>query len=495
MKSIKSNFYDFCNKVPAMTGLFSIAGTFINIEHANQSVKQLSEKLGYKTANELFNHLPDLKNQILAECKRIQNSDQTSRFTFEFHSQNEPVFLTFKFNYFNILNNKNLIPAFVFHIEDTTENKRNIERIDLLENKINSLQKMNNISRVTSGLKHDLKNLFSLINGFSEMIFLKLRPESEEYDLMSHIISTNRQISDILKQISHADKYSNSKKLEEINLNDLIMNTISPLQRTYISNIKFITGFGNIYTISGVPGQLSRVLQNIIFNAADAMPQGGTICISTFNTKIAVRESGELTDCIRIDIEDTGSGMDKDVEMNIFNSFFTTKSEGTGLGLYEVKNIITEHGGEIKVSSKINEGTKFSITLPSSNQSKNDSTENEHGALKKVLLINSGEDNSSYIANSISRMNYSVECVSSMLDAISKLRSAEFYYQYLIFNDRINDITERDVIKEAKSHNNEIEFIFLNTDEEPMSPWNDSQIFSINREKSIKILSSLSNMP
>ena len=102
--------------------------------------------------------------------------------------------------------------------------------------------------------------------------------------------------------------------------------------------------------------QMEQVLQNLIFNARDAMPKGGTITIATM----------EKGDRIRILIEDEGSGIDPEVLPHIFDAFYTTKASGTGLGLGIARRIVAEHGGRLEVTSPLKNGTGslFVIELP-----------------------------------------------------------------------------------------------------------------------------------
>jgi two-component system NtrC family sensor kinase len=109
--------------------------------------------------------------------------------------------------------------------------------------------------------------------------------------------------------------------------------------------------------------QLKQVLLNLFLNAAEAMPKGGTLNVSTQSG------GGELDaqrpDMIRIDVRDTGAGMSEETIARIFEPFFSTKSEkGTGLGLWVSHGIVQAHGGTLKVRSRPGQGTTFTITLP-----------------------------------------------------------------------------------------------------------------------------------
>jgi signal transduction histidine kinase len=128
-----------------------------------------------------------------------------------------------------------------------------------------------------------------------------------------------------------------------------------------LNNIGFDRKFDdNLLPIIASKDRLRQVFLNLINNARDAMPEGGAITVSTENI-----EQGEVP-FVRIEIKDTGDGIDKDKINLIFNPFFTTKTEGkgTGLGLSTSYDIIENHGGVMSVDTEVGKGTTFTIDLP-----------------------------------------------------------------------------------------------------------------------------------
>ena len=104
------------------------------------------------------------------------------------------------------------------------------------------------------------------------------------------------------------------------------------------------------------PMQLHQIFMNLMLNAVDAMPEGGTITLRTaFNREL---------DTVQIDISDTGAGFDKGVENQLFKPFFTTKAKGTGLGLAITKRLIEDHGGSIHLENNVDRGALVRINLP-----------------------------------------------------------------------------------------------------------------------------------
>jgi CheY-like chemotaxis protein/anti-sigma regulatory factor (Ser/Thr protein kinase) len=120
--------------------------------------------------------------------------------------------------------------------------------------------------------------------------------------------------------------------------------------------VEIVTELGDIPPVTGNDAELREMLINLIFNAVDAMPQGGTI---TLRTRACADGGVELT------VTDTGIGMSEDVRRQCLEPFFTTKGEhGSGLGLSMVYGIVERHGGTVSVESQLGQGTTFSFTFP-----------------------------------------------------------------------------------------------------------------------------------
>jgi signal transduction histidine kinase len=111
------------------------------------------------------------------------------------------------------------------------------------------------------------------------------------------------------------------------------------------------------------PDQLQQVFLNLLLNAAEAMPAGGTVTLRLDRDEMPRGEGGSAP-AVRVDVQDGGEGMPPEVQRQLFEPFFTTKPEGSGLGLYICHRIIREHGGEIEVHSREGEGTTVSTWLP-----------------------------------------------------------------------------------------------------------------------------------
>lgn len=249
------------------------------------------------------------------------------------------------------------------YIIDITDKKR-------LEERLIRSQKMEAVGTLVGGMAHEFNNLLTAILGYSE-IMLSMTKEGDPYYKPVNIIhqAANRgaDFGRKILTITRKDKI----ETKPVNINDLINNSIDLLQRTLPKDIEIIVKLGNdIPLVSADSSQIQQVIVNLAINARDAMPDGGKLFIETSTVsdfddvpgdRHAVRQG-----FIKVSVADTGTGIDMETQSKIFDPFFTTKDvgKGTGLGLYIVHSIITNHGGYINLYSEPLRGTQFNIYLP-----------------------------------------------------------------------------------------------------------------------------------
>jgi signal transduction histidine kinase len=232
-------------------------------------------------------------------------------------------------------------------VQDVTEMKK-------MEEQMMHSEKLASLGRLTAGIAHEIGNpltsVFSFIQILKEMEQDGFKKESLE-TIYFHI----NRIAEILKQLSGFSKMP-PVELKRWNVNSLIESSLSLIQ--YDKRAKDITIVRDLSSdmpeITTDGGQLAQVFVNIILNAADAMPDGGTLAIAS-----RVENSA-----IVIDFNDTGTGIPRENLSRIFDPFFTTKEKGTGLGLAVSYSIIRKLKGNITVESEPDRGTSFRITLP-----------------------------------------------------------------------------------------------------------------------------------
>ena len=183
--------------------------------------------------------------------------------------------------------------------------------------------------------------------------------------------------------------------------------------------IEIVTDFESIPMIEGQESELRQLFTNLIFNAVDAMPEGGEITIKTRSRERYVA----------VEISDTGVGMDEETRTKIFEPFFTTKPEGSGLGLSICRRIVAEHGGSIQVESAPGEGTTFIVILPVA-EAYLQAVEGEIGERevppKRILVVDDERVVRQVITDMLSELGHESITAESGLEGLETFRKERF---------------------------------------------------------------------
>lgn len=219
-------------------------------------------------------------------------------------------------------------------------------------------EKLAVVGNMASYIAHEIRNPLVTIGGFARSIVREVKDNKSIENSAKIIIDEVNRLEKILAIVMDFSKVAKPVKAKS-QVNDIIDNTIS-LMEAYFKNLKidlvkkYETMMPDIVIDQD---QIRQVFLNMFKNAAESMPNGGKLIIETTSEK----------EYIKINITDTGEGMDANTVENIFTPFYTKKKEGTGIGLAVSQKIIDEHEGFIKVKSELNQGTTFSIFLPIQN--------------------------------------------------------------------------------------------------------------------------------
>jgi two-component system, cell cycle sensor histidine kinase and response regulator CckA len=235
-----------------------------------------------------------------------------------------------------------------------------ISRRKELEKRLEAQQK------ATEGLVHDTRNLATVIIGYAEMI-LAPKQNTNNSTIKNHtkiIFSTGTRIKNYLTDILDFSK-SKLHTPKPININDLVEKSSKMIIQT--DKYRTITSFESSSYIMGDERNLNRVLDNLLINATESLNGEGTIALFTQDVYLEEEFQKKITippgAYVKIDIIDTGCGIPEKIIEKIFEHRYTTKSNGSGIGLATVKNIIENHDGYMDVTSDTH-GTTFSVYLP-----------------------------------------------------------------------------------------------------------------------------------
>lgn len=218
-------------------------------------------------------------------------------------------------------------------------------------------EKLAAMGRLTSQIAHELNNPIYGIMNTLELLKTEIPPESKRRRILELSLSETQRLAEMLRNMLSFSKPEEEQR-RPVNLNELIEGILLIVDKQMQeANIKIKTYFDpKIPEIMASTNQMRQVMLNMIKNAKEAMPKGGTLMIAT----------GREKDRVLIHIRDTGIGIPEENKSKIFEAFFTTKQKvkGVGLGLSVCYGIVKDHGGEIKVESEEGKGTTFTISLP-----------------------------------------------------------------------------------------------------------------------------------
>lgn len=218
-------------------------------------------------------------------------------------------------------------------------------------------EKLAAMGRLTSQIAHELNNpLYGIMNTL-ELMKTEIPAESKRRRILEMALSETVRLTELLrKMLSFSKPDQEARQIADINavIDEILLLYEKQLRENSIKLAVFLSEDEN--KVYASKSQLRQVFLNMISNAKDAMPEGGTLTVRTEKAQ----------DKVRIEISDTGVGIRKENLSRIFEAFFTTKEsvKGVGLGLSVCYGFIKDHGGDIKASSKWGEGTTFTITLP-----------------------------------------------------------------------------------------------------------------------------------
>jgi PAS domain S-box-containing protein len=275
------------------------------------------------------------------------------------------------FNKATFLDANDRVAGTVGAMMDITSLRKAEEERKLLEAQLHQAQKMEAIGQLAGGIAHDFNNILTAIIGYAEIIHLRMEKESPLRHFIEQVLSSADRASDLTSGLL---AFSRRQVLyaKPIDLCGVVRDFKKMLARLLPEDIDFRTTVaeGNLIVMAD-KGQIEQVLMNLVTNAKDAMPRGGTLTIEVSpavmdQSFVHAHGCGEPGKYACVSVSDTGHGMDEEISKRIFEPFFTTKEvgKGTGLGMSIIYGIIQQHNGCVTVHSEKQRGTTFKIYLP-----------------------------------------------------------------------------------------------------------------------------------
>lgn len=298
------------------------------------------------------------------------------------------------------LGSKNEVLGYQGIIRDITEKKKIEEEKKKIQSQLFRAQKMEAIGILAGGVAHDLNNLMTAVQGFTEMSLMQLSPEDRVYQDLQEVLNAAERATNLTRQLLLFSR-KQPMELRTVNLNRPIEELLKMLHRLIGEDVGIITSLEKeLWPVRCDAGNMEQVIVNLSLNARDAMPKGGKLIIKTENKLVTdpselQHSEAEVGKYVVLSVIDNGYGMAEETLEHIFEPFYSTKGpgKGTGLGLSVVYGIIQQHGGFIRVESKANEGTKFQLYFPAVEYKSEDThktkpqQETYYGKGERILVV------------------------------------------------------------------------------------------------------------
>ncbi|MBK7974611.1 MAG: response regulator [Deltaproteobacteria bacterium] len=304
-----------------------------------------------------------------------------------------------------------------------------------LQAQLRQSQKMEAVGRLAGGIAHDFNNLLTVIRGQSELLLRRVREGEPNHRYSTQILKAADRAAALTRQLLAFGR-SQVRQVRVLDVNGLIADMTDMLGRLVRADVVLTTKLDPaLGRIEADPNQLEQLVMNLVVNARDAMPNGGTLEVETCMTHFEGDDPERPVECppgdyVTVVVRDTGVGMDEETLARIFEPFFTTKEEGrgTGLGLAMVYGIARQSAGHVTARSTLGQGSTFlcyfpvcyrddeKVVLPEARPSR--------GGTESVLVVEDEPMVRSFVCEVLTTAGYQVAPVASADDALARCRDA-----------------------------------------------------------------------
>jgi signal transduction histidine kinase len=250
------------------------------------------------------------------------------------------------------------------------EQRRTTAALAESQRQLREAQRLEAVGRLAGGVAHDFNNLMAAVLSYADLILRDLGPDDEHRADVEEIKRAGRRAAELTRQLLTFSRQQIQTR-SVLDLNEVLADATGLLHRLIEPSVSLEFALQpDLWQSNGDVMQIEQVLMNLATNARDAMPNGGTLTVTTSNVVVPAGEPDPALPApgryVRLEVRDTGMGIPKDIQAKVFDPFFTTKEEGkgTGLGLATVYGIVRQCGGHITVKSEPGLGTAFVIFLP-----------------------------------------------------------------------------------------------------------------------------------
>jgi signal transduction histidine kinase/ActR/RegA family two-component response regulator len=309
----------------------------------------------------------------------------------------------------------------VEHVRDVTEQRR-------LEEELRKAHKLESLGVLAGGIAHDFNNLLTGIMGNISLAKVMMNPRDKSYMRLDEAEKAVWRARDLTQQLLTFSK-GGAPVRKTASIEQIVMDSASFVLRGSNVRCEFVVP-DHVWPVEADEGQMSQVINNLIINADQSMPDGGVIKVRIDNLPDGQSDLLTLNEgrYVRISIEDHGVGIPEEYLQKIFDPYFTTKQKGSGLGLATVYSIIRSHDGYISVESKVGNGTTFHIYLPASEngpQAAGGARDITLAGSGRILVMDDEEIIREVAAEILGHLGYSAVSCCDGAEALEEYRKAE----------------------------------------------------------------------
>ena len=290
-------------------------------------------------------------------------------------------------------------------------------------------QKLESLGRLTGGIAHDFNNLLSVIMTHASFLAEDLAASDPRRGDALEISAACERAAALTKQLLAFSRRQHLT-LAAIEPSAVIENLARMLQRLIGEDLELEISTGNVGTVRGDVSQLEQVIVNLVVNARDAMPDGGTVSVEVARTAVeAGVDEVAAGEWVVVSVRDTGCGMGEETKARLFEPFYTTKEwgKGTGLGLSTSYGIVKQFGGHILVESELGKGTVVKVLLPSValevEPAAASRSSGEQGGCETVLLVEDDRAVRAALGRVLVERGYDVMEAGSLDEAVDRVRA------------------------------------------------------------------------
>ena len=333
---------------------------------------------------------------------------------------------------------------------------RDISKSKELEAQVRQNQKIEAIGTLAGGIAHDFNNILGAIIGYSELALDETDENSESRKNLENVLTAGMRAKELVKQILAFSRMDKSEK-KAIQISLFVKEALKLLRASLPSTIKIIEEINtkSSYVLAN-PSHIHQIMLNLCTNAGHAMKEkGGLLRVSLSRVILNAEQAAQFQllkpgNYVKLQVSDTGQGIEPEILDRIFDPFFTTKDvgEGTGLGLAVTHGIVLRLGGNITVKTKVGEGTTFTILLPQLEKGADEKPKTQQSlptGEEKILFVDDEEALVQIATKKLGSLGYHVVGETSSIKALEKFRTHPEQFDLIITDQTLPEMTGKEM--------------------------------------------------